>query len=365
MKKIYVTKASLPDINEYIDYLKDIWDSAVLTNMGKLHNELEEKLTDIFETKYCRLFTNGHLALEMALQAYNFKGEVITTPYSFASTVHAISRNGLKPVFCDIKLDDFTIDENKIEDLINENTVAILPVHVYGNICNYKAIERIARKYNLKVIYDAAHTFYEKIDGRSVASLGDMSMFSFHATKAFNTVEGGAIALNDESLYQELYYLKNFGIEDKEIVNNIGGNAKMSEFQAAMGLCNLRHIAAWIEKRKKIAQTYISRLKEVDAVKLNDFKANIEYNYAYFPIIVKDNSNNNRNKIYEKLIEKGIYTRKYFYPLISDYKCYKDIDNSDLKNAKYCADRVLTLPIYPDLDISDVEMICDEIIKLC
>lgn len=247
-KQILVTKSSMPPLEEYINEIKDLWESHWLTNMGKKHLELEDKLNDYLKTNNITLFTNGHLALECAIAALNLTGEVITTPYTFVSTTHAIVRNGLKPVFCDINPEDYTIDVTKIEELITEKTSAIIPVHVYGNVCNIEEIQRIADKYNLRVIYDAAHTFGVTVNGVGIGNFGDVSMFSFHATKVFNTIEGGALTYNNPTLQQVLNDIKNFGITGPETIEYIGGNAKMNEFQAAMGLCNLRHVDEEIEK---------------------------------------------------------------------------------------------------------------------
>ncbi len=279
--KIFVTRATLPPKEEFLEYVDEIWESAWLTNMGDVHNELEKKLSEFMDDMEIVLTVNGHLALELALQSLKIEGEVITTPFTFASTTHAIVRNGLKPVFCDIKEDDFTIDPQKIEKLINKNTKAIMPVHVYGNICDVEAIESIAKKYELYVIYDAAHTFGERYKGKSVADFGDMSVFSFHATKVFNTIEGGAIALRDKNIRKSLDFLKNFGIADKENVPYVGSNAKMNEFAAAMGLCNMRHLPEYIEKRRNISEIYTERLSDLKGIRLNKYNNDtIDYKSA-------------------------------------------------------------------------------------
>lgn len=262
-KQILVTQSSMPNYKEYCEEIKELWDSHFLTNMGVKHKQLEKELESYLKTENITLFTNGHLALECAIAVFDFERglEVITTPFSFSSTTHAIARNGLTPVFCDINSEDFTIDVTKIESLITEKTCAIVPVHVYGNLCDIEEIERIAKKYNLKVIYDAAHTFGVEKDGRGVASFGDASMFSFHATKVYNTIEGGAVTYNEINLKKKLNDLKNFGITGPESVEYIGGNAKMNEFQAAMGICNLRHVDDEILKRKKVVERYRARLE--------------------------------------------------------------------------------------------------------
>ncbi|MBW6410298.1 DegT/DnrJ/EryC1/StrS family aminotransferase [Clostridium weizhouense] len=358
-KKIMVTRSSMPNFEEYMDEIKGIWDSHWLTNMGVKHKQLEAQLLKYLDTPNLTLFTNGHLALECIIAALKLTGEVITTPFTFASTTHAIVRNGLKPVFCDINPDDYTIDVDKIESLITEKTSAIIPVHVYGNVCNVKEIERIAKKHNLKVIYDAAHTFGIKVDGRGISNFGDASMFSFHATKVFNTIEGGAIAFRDEKLSKVLYDIKNFGITGPESVEYVGGNAKMNEFQAAMGICNLRHVDKEIEKRKAVVGRYVERLSNISGIKLCKPKTGVKSNYAYFPVVF-DGYKLNRDEIFEKLKSENIIARKYFYPLTNSFECYKgkfDVEKTPV--AKYIADRVLTLPLYADLDLDDVDRICD------
>ena len=264
MEKILVTRSSMPDLEEYIDEIKDLWETHWLTNMGVKHQELQAKLVEYLNVKNVELLTNGHMALELSMQAMNLQGEVITTPFTFASTTHAIVRNGLKPIFCDINPVDFTIDVTKLESLITDKTCAIVPVHVYGNVCNIDEIDRIAKKYGIKVIYDAAHTFGVEYKGKGIGTFGDASCFSFHATKVFNTIEGGAVCYTNESFGRALYRLKNFGIKDQETVDGIGANAKMNEFCAAMGLCNLKHVDNEIEKRKKVYERYISHLEKIE-----------------------------------------------------------------------------------------------------
>ena len=358
-EQILVTKSSIPEFEEYCNEIKDIWDSHWLTNMGIKHQTLQKQLEEYFGCKHVTLYTNGHLALENIIEAFDFpKGsEVITTPFTFASTTHAIVRSGLKPVFCDINDKDYTIDVTKIESLITDKTVAIIPVHVYGNICDVKEIDRIAKKHNLKVIYDAAHAFGVKYKGVSIANYGDASMFSFHATKVFNTIEGGCVTFNDDSLVQKLNDLKNFGIHGPESVEYVGGNAKMNEFQAAMGICNLRHIDDWIKQRKEIVEYYKSKLSNIKGIKLLEPQEGVELNYVYMPVVF-DNYKYTRDKVYEKLKENDIIARKYFYPLVNEYNCYKDkYDVNDTPIAKYIADRVLTLPLYPDLDKDTIDKI--------
>jgi dTDP-4-amino-4,6-dideoxygalactose transaminase len=360
---IQVTRSSMPDFEEYIDEIKDLWDSHWLTNMGAKHKQLAEELCRYLDTHNITLFTNGHLALECVIAAFDLAGEVITTPFTFASTTHAIVRNGLEPVFCDIDPDNYTIDTDKLKSLITDKTSAIIPVHVYGNICNIDEIERIARKHDLKVIYDAAHAFGITVDGTGVANFGDASMFSFHATKVFNTIEGGAVTYKDESLSEKIDALKNFGIRGPELVEYIGGNAKMNELQAAMGICNLRHVDSEIEKRRAVVERYYERLSGIKGIKLCKPHPGVKSNYAYFPVVF-DGYKSSRNEVFEILKNEGIFARKYFYPLTNSFECYKgrfDVEKTPV--AKHIADRVLTLPLYADLAINDVDRICDIILR--
>jgi dTDP-4-amino-4,6-dideoxygalactose transaminase len=363
MHPIQVTSSSMPELEEYIEEIKGLWDSHWLTNMGIKHKQLEVDLKDYLDTSNITLFTNGHLALECAITAFNLAGEIITTPFTFASTTHAIVRNGLEPVFCDINPDDYTMDTDKLESLITNRTSAIIPVHVYGNICNINEIENLAKKYNLKVIYDAAHAFGVTVNGESVANFGDASMFSFHATKVFHTIEGGAVTYKDGSLSKKLNDLKNFGITGPESVEYVGGNAKMNEFQAAMGICNLRHVDDEIAKRKIVVERYIGRLSSVKGIKLCKPQTGVKSNYAYLPVVF-DGYKMSRDEVFEKLKAENIYARKYFYPLTNSFECYKDrFDVEKTSVAKYVADRVLTLPLYADLSIDDVNRICDIILR--
>lgn len=364
-KQILVTRSSIPDFKEYCEEIKELWDSHFLTNMGVKHKQLEKELENYLKTENITLFTNGHLALECVIAAFDFEkgSEVITTPFSFSSTTHAIVRNGLTPIFCDINSEDFTIDVTKIESLITEKTCAIVPVHVYGNLCDVEEIERIAKKHNLKVIYDAAHTFGVEKDGRGVASFGDASMFSFHATKVYNTIEGGAVTYSDTTLKKKLNDLKNFGITGPESVEYIGGNAKMNEFQAAMGICNLRHVDAEILKRRAVVERYRARLENIEGIKLSPIQEGVKPNYAYFPVVF-DNYKYTRDEVFDKLGKENIIARKYFYPLINDYECYRDkYSSKDTPIAKYISDRVLCLPMYADLELEVVDKICDIILK--
>ena len=359
-KEIFVTRSSMPSYEEYCEAIKPLWESRWLTNMGEYHQRLEKELADYLDVPQISLMVNGHMALEMVIQTFDFPrgSEVITTPFTFISTTHAIVRNGLKPVFCDIKLSDGTIDENKIEDLITENTVAILPVHVYGNICNVDAIQKIADKYGLKVIYDAAHAFGEKLNGVGIGNYGDASIFSFHATKVFHTIEGGAVVCKNDEIYEKLYNLKNFGIRDEELVVSVGANAKMNEFSAIMGLCNLTHINDAIAARRYVYDTYRRLLMNVKGISLFDEQADVNKSYGYMPIIVESDYSLSRDELNLKLREKGIFPRKYFCPVTADHVCFKNrYRNEKIDNARKLAEKILVLPIYEGMEEYDLERI--------
>lgn len=367
MSKILVTRSSMPSFEEYCEEIKELWDSHWLTNMGAKHQMFQNELETYLDVPHVALYTNGHMALENAIAALNLPkgGEVVTTPFTFASTTHAIVRNGLIPVFCDIKEDDFTIDTQKIESLITDNTVAIVPVHVYGNMCNVEEINRIAKKYGLKVIYDAAHAFAVKYKGQSSAAFGDAAMFSFHATKVFNTIEGGCVCFKNDSWVTLLNDMKNFGIHGPEAVEYIGGNAKMNEFQAAMGICNMRHIDDEILKRKIVVERYRERLSGIDGIKLSVIQEDVESNYAYFPVVF-ENYKYTRNEVLERLADEGIGARKYFYPLTNSFECYRNYPTAGTEKtpiAQHIALRVLTLPLYADLSLEDVDRICDIVLS--
>lgn len=364
-KKILVTRSSMPELDEYMDEIKDMWDSHWLTNMGPKHKQLQAELCEYMGVENIDLFTNGHMAIELTLQAMNLQGEVITTPFTFASTTHAIVRNGLEPVFCDIDPVTFTMDPEKLESLITDRTCAILPVHVYGNICNIEEIERIAHKYELKVIYDACHTFGETYKGQGVGNFGDASCFSFHATKAFNSIEGGAVTFRDKRLGDILYELKNFGIHGPEEVCAVGANAKMNEFCAAMGLCNLRHLEAEIEKRQKVAEQYRSHLEGVEGLRLNAIQPDVRPNYAYFPVIIEEKAfGASRAEVFDALADQGIGARKYFYPLTNTFSAFHGKYNVlETPVALHISKRVLTLPMYADLPQEDVDRICEIILE--
>ena len=362
---IPVTRSSMPSFEEYVEEIKELWESHLLTNMGIKHKTLEEQLKKYLGVNGISLFCNGHMALEMAIQAMNLSGEVITTPFTFASTTHAIVRNGLTPVFCDINEKDYTIDVDKIETLITDKTSAIIPVHVYGNMCDVERIEKLARKYDLKVIYDAAHAFGVRYKGKSAAIYGDAAMFSFHATKVYNTIEGGAVCFELDDYGLDLYRIKNFGIRNEEVVDAVGANAKMNEFQAAMGICNLRHLDEEIAKRKIAHDIYIEQLKDIKGLYLPQQQENVESNYAYFPIRIKENEfGMSRDALYLYLKEHGVFSRKYFYPLTNSFECYRDkFDVEKTPVALSVSNEVLTLPLYAELSESDVKKICKIIVQ--
>lgn len=359
-KKILVTRSSMPELEEYIDEIKDMWDSHWLTNMGPKHKQLQAKLREYMDVENIDLFTNGHMAIELTLQAMNLQGEVITTPFTFASTTHAIVRNGLEPVFCDIDPISFTIDVEKLESHITDRTCAILPVHVYGNVSNIEEIERIAHKYELKVIYDACHTFGETYKGRGIGSFGDASCFSFHATKVFNSIEGGAVCFKDKRLGESLYELKNFGIHGPEEISAVGANAKMNEFCAAMGLCNLRHVDEEIEKRRLVEERYREHLEDVDGLQLNNIQPEVKSNHAYFPVVFEEKVfGASRAEVFDALAKDGISARKYFYPLTNTFSAFHGKYNvMETPVALRVSKRVLTLPMYADLALEDVDRIC-------
>ncbi len=361
---INVTKSSMPSLEEYIEEIKDIWDSHWLTNMGKHYDEFETRLKEYLGTKNISLFVNGHSSLELTLQALDLTGEVITTPFTFASTTHAIVRNGLSPVFCDIRESDYTIDSDRIEELITDRTTAIIPVHVYGNICDIEKIDKLAKKYGLKVVYDAAHAFGETYKGKCIGNFGDASIFSFHATKVFNSIEGGACVYREKRIGEELRKLKNFGIRNEEVVDGIGSNAKMNEFQAAMGVCNLRHIDSEIEKRKKVVSQYLNRLKGEEGLKLPKYSGE-KPNFGYFPLYIDEKKfGKSRNEVFDELKEEGIIARKYFYPLTNTYECYHGrFCPNETPVALNVSRRIITLPVFSDLKEETVDKICDIILK--
>lgn len=363
-KPILVTRSSLPPFEEFMEAVRPLWDSVWLTNFGANHEKLKDELIKYMKVPYVSLFVNGHSALELCIQALELTGEVITTPYTFVSTTHAIIRNGLTPVFCDIHPGDYTMDADQIEDLITERTSAILPVHVYGNVCNIEKIEAVARKHHLKVLYDAAHTFGETYEGKGIGSFGDASMFSFHATKVFNTIEGGAVTTSDRELYEKLHRLKDFGIRDEETIDGVGANGKMNEFQAIMGLCNLKHLEEEIEKRRLVVERYRENLSGVEGLKLNAVQKDVRSNYAYFPVVFEDAFGEDRNQVFERLKRHNIFSRKYFYPLTSSLACFEGrFRPQDTPRALDTANRVLTLPISASLSLELVDHICEVILE--
>lgn len=360
-KTITVTSPLLPDLKEFEKYLEDIWSRKWLTNNGHYHQELEKALAEYLKVPYLSLFTNGTLPLITALQAMRITGEVITTPYSFVATTHSIWWNNLKPVFVDVEEETGNIDPEKIEAAITPHTTAIMPVHVYGTPCNTKRIQEIADIYGLKVIYDAAHAFGVNVNGKSILENGDMSTLSFHATKVYNTVEGGALICRDEATKKRIDYLKNFGFAGETTVVAPGINSKMDEIRAAYGLLNLKQVDEAINKRKHVAQLYRETLKDVPGIRfLNDIEG-VRHNYSYFPIFINEkNYGMSRDALYEKLQENNIFGRRYFYPLISNFPVYRGLESANPANlpvATKLADQVLCLPMYADLSDDDVERI--------
>lgn len=361
---INVTRSSMPAFDEYCAEIRELWDSHWLTNMGVKHRSLEAELKRYLGAEYLTLFTNGHLALENVIEAFDLHGEIITTPFTFASTTHAIVRCGCTPVFCDIDPETFTLDPRKLEALITEKTVAILPVHVYGNLCDVEAIGAVAKAHGLPVIYDAAHSFGVFKDGVSSSEFGDAAMFSFHATKVFNTIEGGMVSCRDAGTLQRLCDLKNFGIHGPESTPYVGGNAKMNEFCAAMGICNLRHLDGEIEKRRLVAARYDERLAGTAGLQLNKAQPGVRPNYAYYPVVF-DGYRYSRDQVYDRLAAENIIARKYFYPLTNAFACYAGrpgFDPADTPVAAHVSARVLTLPMYADLSLETVDRICDIIL---
>ena len=355
--KINVTKSSMPSYEEYCKEIKSIWDTVHLTNMGPIHNRLKTQLCAYLQADNIELFVNGHLALYCALKALHLTGEVITTPFTFASTTNAIVQAGCTPVFCDVK-SDYTIDESKIEALITEKTSAILGVHVYGNVCAVEAIEKIAQKHGLKVIYDAAHAFGVTYKGKGIAQYGDVSMFSFHATKVFHTIEGGCLTFKDQALAKEIALQRNFGVNG-ESLDCFGTNAKMNEFQAAMGMCNLRHIDEELLKRKAAFERYHEQLSNVAGLTLLPQQEGLGRNYAYYPVLIDEKAfGTSRDELAEKLASAGIFARKYFYPLVSENKAFEKDMTANTPQAKRYSEKVLCLPLYADLTKADVDAIC-------
>lgn len=364
-KLITVTRSSMPSFGEYIDEIKALWDNRWLSNRGELHRKFEKMLQERMGVEYLSLFANGHVALEVGIDAFHFpKGsEVITTPYTHCSTTHSIARNGLVPVFCDVNDKDYTIDVNQIEKYITPKTVAIMATHVYGVLCDVDAIDAIAKKHNLKVIYDAAHAFGVKRNGVDCAAFGDMAMFSCHATKVFHTIEGGITVFKDGEVHKNVDVLTNFGFTGQEDVGFISTNARMNEYEAAMGICNLRHFDDEVAKRKAANDLYDKMLLGEKGISRIAPQEGVTQNYAYYPVFF-DGYKYDRNEIQQKLKEKLILARKYFYPIIPDLTCYKDqYGSQDYPVARHAAETVLALPMYADLTEEDVTKICRIILK--
>lgn len=362
-ERINVTRSSMPPFEEFVTELKPVWESRWLSNRGAASVKFENMLKEYLNTENLYLFANGHVALEVALNALNLKGEVITTPYTHCSTTHSIVRNGLTPVFCDVKEDNYTINPEMIEDLITEKTVAIVATHVYGFLCDVEKIEEIAKKHNLLVIYDAAHAFGVRKNGISAANFGDAAMFSTHATKVFHTIEGGIVCYKDKKRFEAMSKLVNFGFTSQEDIDYVGTNARMNEFEAVMGICNLRHFDEEVAKRKVAGDRYYELLSGVKGIKLIDIPENVEWNYAYFPVIF-DGYKENRDEIKSKLEAENIYVRKYFYPIVNKAACYIDTyGEANVPVAAHAADCVLTLPMYADMTVDDVDRICAAILR--
>lgn len=358
---IKVTQPAMPPLNEFVQYLEQIWESKLLTNQGPFHEQFEHELADYLGVNYISLFANGTLALITALQALGVSGEVITTPYSFVATSHSLLWNRIKPVFVDIEEDYLNLDPGKIEDAITQYTSAILPVHVYGNPCKTEAIQNIAKKHDLKVIYDAAHAFGVKKDGKSILLNGDLSILSFHATKVFSTIEGGAIVCHDEKMKHHIDNLRNFGFQDETVVEEPGINSKMNELQSAFGLLQMKYVDKYINKRRLIANTYTELLQGIPGIRLLRDMEGVNHNSSYFPILVDDVIYGwNRDELYFKLQANSIFGRRYFYPLISDFPMYKGLPSASRKNlpvANKLSRQVICLPIYPDLELEKVKEI--------
>ena len=364
---ITVTSPLLPNLDEFTESLKEIWESKWITNNGQFHQKLEAALAEYLKVPYVSLFTNGTLPLLTALQALRITGEVITTPYSFVATTHALWWNGIKPVFVDIDPSTGNIDPQKIEAAITPRTTAILPVHVYGKPCDTEAIQAIADKYGLKVIYDAAHAFGVEVNGESLLNAGDMSTLSFHATKVFNTIEGGAMVMHDEKTKQRIDYLKNFGFANEIEVVGPGINSKMDEIRSAYGLLNLKQVDAAIAARQKVAVAYRKALRNVDGISFWDDMPGVRHNYSYFPIFVDaEKYGMTRDELYMKMKDQGVWGRRYFYPLISEFSTYRGLESSrpeNLPNAHRMADTVICLPMHHALEENEIDRILESIAR--
>ena len=362
-KKIFVTQPSLPELSEFIPYMEQIWENKWLTNNGPFHQDFEKELANYLGVEHLSIFSNGTLALITALQALCISGEVITTPFSFVATTHSLWWNNIKPVFIDIEDKYLNLDPKKIEAAITPKTTAIMPVHVYGNPCEVEAIQNIADTYGLRVIYDAAHAFGVKRNGQSVLNWGDMSILSFHATKVYNSFEGGAIICRDERTKKRIDLLKNFGIADEVTVIEPGINAKMNEVQAAFGLLQLKHVDKYISQRKELGNLYYKLLKDIEGVTMIAPAENTDHTYPYLPILINSEKfGKSRDDVYFELQKYDIVGRRYFYPLISDYPIYRGLPSANADNlpiATRAAREVLCLPIYPHLETESVVKICN------
>jgi dTDP-4-amino-4,6-dideoxygalactose transaminase len=360
--RVFVTQPALPPLEEFTELLKQIWDTKILTNNGPFHKQFEQALADYLGVKYISLFSNGTLALITALQVLHIKGEVITTPFSFVATTHSLWWNNIKPVFADIEPDYFNLDPEKVEAAITPQTTAIMPVHVYGNPCKLEHFQQIADTYGLKLIYDAAHAFGVKVNGESILNFGDLSVLSFHATKVFNTIEGGAIVCHDEKTKERIDFLKNFGYSDETTVIAPGINAKMNELQAAFGLLQLKYMDKYILKRENITTLYREKLKGIEGLSFLDNMEGVNHVYSYFPILIdNDKYGMSRDEVYEKMKAHNIYGRRYFYPLISQFPSYSGLASAKIDNlpiAEKVAKQVICLPIYPELEIDYINQIC-------
>lgn len=364
---ITVTSPLLPDLEEFYGLLKDIWNSKYITNNGSFHKQLEKELATYLKVPYVSLFTNGTLPLITALQALRVTGEVITTPYSFVATTHALWWNGIKPVFVDVDLETGNLDPEKIEAAITPKTTAIMPVHVYGKPCDTKKIQEIADRYGLRVIYDAAHAFGVEVNGESVLNAGDMSTLSFHATKVYNTIEGGAMVMHDEKTKQRIDYLKNFGFAGETTVVGPGINSKMDEVRAAYGILNLRQVDEAIAARREVAITYRKALRSVEGISFFDDMPGVKHNYSYFPIFIDERKYGmTRDELYMKMREAKVLGRRYFYPLISEFSTYRGLESADpknLPNAHKMANSVICLPMHHTLRTEDIERVLEQIVK--
>ena len=367
MDKITVTSPLLPNLDEFNEMLKEIWASKWITNNGQLHKQLEKALAEYLKVPYISLFSNGTLPLLTALQALRITGEVITTPYSFVATTHSIWWNGCRPVFVDIEEDTCGIDPDKIEAAITPNTTAIMPVHCYGKPVKMKRIQEIADKYGLKVIYDAAHAFGVEVDGESVLNAGDMSTLSFHATKVYNTLEGGALVMHDEKTKQRIDYLKNFGFANETEVVAPGINGKVDEVRAAYGLLNLKQVDQAIAKRQKVAQKYREALKDVPGIRFFEDMAGVRHNYSYFPVFINaEKYGTTRDELYFKMKEQNVFGRRYFYPLISTFSTYRGLPSAMPENlpvATKIANEVICLPMHHELKDADIDRILNCVTK--